>query len=63
MTYMATPSMHILDGEKIKRFKSNIDVLTLSATPIPRTLQMSMTGIRSLALIGCTLSLIALKKS
>ena len=37
--------------EKIKQYKNNIDVLTLSATPIPRTLQMSMTGIRSLSLI------------
>jgi len=37
--------------EKIKEYKTNVDVLTLSATPIPRTLQMSMTGIRSLALI------------
>ena len=37
--------------EKIKKYKSNIDVLTLSATPIPRTLQMSMSGIRSLSLI------------
>ena len=37
--------------ETIKQYKSNIDVLTLSATPIPRTLQMSMTGIRSLSLI------------
>ena len=37
--------------EKIKKMKSSIDVLTLSATPIPRTLQMSLTGIRSLALI------------
>ena len=37
--------------EKIKKFKSSVDVLTLSATPIPRTLQMSLTGIRSLALI------------
>ena len=37
--------------EKIKQMKANVDVLTLSATPIPRTLQMSMTGIRSLALI------------
>ena len=37
--------------EKIKQYKSNIDVLTLSATPIPRTLQMSMSGIRSLVLI------------
>ncbi len=37
--------------EKIKEYKNNIDVLTLSATPIPRTLQMSMTGIRNLSLI------------
>ena len=37
--------------EKIKKLKANVDVLTLSATPIPRTLQMSLTGIRSLALI------------
>ena len=37
--------------EKIKEYKNNIDVLTLSATPIPRTLQMSMAGIRSLSLL------------
>lgn len=37
--------------EKIKSYKNNIDVLTLSATPIPRTLQMSMAGLRSLSLI------------
>ncbi len=37
--------------EKIKKYKATVDVLTLSATPIPRTLQMSLTGIRSLALI------------
>ena len=37
--------------EKIKRYKTNIDVLTLSATPIPRTLQMSMSGLRNLSLI------------
>jgi len=37
--------------EKIKQYKNNIDVLTLSATPIPRTLQMTMSGIRSLSLI------------
>lgn len=37
--------------ERIKKYKTNVDVLTLSATPIPRTLQMSMTGIRSLSLI------------
>lgn len=37
--------------EKIKEYKSTIDILTLSATPIPRTLQMSLVGIRNLALI------------
>ena len=37
--------------EKIKKFRANIDVLTLSATPIPRTLHMSMIGIRDLSLI------------
>ena len=37
--------------EKIKNFKNNVDVLTLSATPIPRTLQMSLSGIRGLSTI------------
>lgn len=37
--------------EKIKKYKENIDVLTLSATPIPRTLQMSLVGVRGLSLI------------
>ena len=37
--------------EKIKKIKSNVDVLTLSATPIPRTLQMSLSGIRQLSII------------
>ena len=35
--------------EKIKEMKNGIDVLTLSATPIPRTLQMSLVGIRQLS--------------
>ena len=35
--------------EKIKEYKVNVDVLSLSATPIPRTLQMSLIGIRSLS--------------
>lgn len=35
--------------EKIKEYKQTIDVLSLSATPIPRTLQMSLIGIRSLS--------------
>lgn len=38
--------------EKIKELKSNIDVLTLSATPIPRTLQISLLGVRSLSQIN-----------
>jgi transcription-repair coupling factor (superfamily II helicase) len=37
--------------EKIKEFKKNIDVLTLSATPIPRTLHMSLTGVRDISVI------------
>ncbi len=37
--------------ERIKEYKTNVDVLTLTATPIPRTLQMSLVGIRSLSLI------------
>ena len=37
--------------EKIKAFKSQVDVLTLSATPIPRTLYMSLSGIREMSLI------------
>lgn len=41
----------VVHKEKIKQYKNNIDVLTLSATPIPRTLQMSVSGIRGLALI------------
>ncbi|SEK98592.1 transcription-repair coupling factor [Pacificibacter marinus] len=38
--------------ERLKSLKSNIHVLTLSATPIPRTLQMSLTGVRDLSIIG-----------
>ncbi len=38
--------------EKLKKLKSNIDVLTLTATPIPRTLQMSLLGVRDLSIIS-----------
>ncbi|MBQ9737369.1 MAG: transcription-repair coupling factor [Clostridia bacterium] len=38
--------------ERIKEIKKEIDVLTLSATPIPRTLHMSMTGIRDMSVIA-----------
>lgn len=37
--------------EKIKSIKSMVDVLTLTATPIPRTLQMALSGLRDLSLI------------
>lgn len=37
--------------EKVKQLKTNIDVLTLTATPIPRTLHMSMLGVRDLSVI------------
>ncbi|MBE9258646.1 MULTISPECIES: transcription-repair coupling factor [Aphanizomenonaceae] len=37
--------------EKIKSLKTQVDVLTLSATPIPRTLYMSLSGIREMSLI------------
>ena len=37
--------------ERIKDIKRSVDVLTLSATPIPRTLQMSLTGIRDMSMI------------
>ena len=37
--------------EKIKQLKSTVDVLTLTATPIPRTLHMSMIGVRDLSVI------------
>lgn len=37
--------------ERLKQLKTNIDVLTLSATPIPRTLHMSMIGVRDMSLL------------
>lgn len=37
--------------ERLKELKSNVHVLTLTATPIPRTLQLSLTGVRDLSLI------------
>ena len=38
--------------ERLKELRKNVDVLTLTATPIPRTLQMSMVGIRDLSIIN-----------
>ncbi len=37
--------------EKIKQLKTHVDVLSLSATPIPRTLQMAMTGVKQMSLL------------
>lgn len=37
--------------EKLRNFKKSVDVLTLSATPIPRTLQMSIAGVRDMSVI------------
>ena len=41
----------VADKEKIKRLKTNVNVLSLSATPIPRTLHMSMVGIRDISVL------------
>jgi len=41
----------VVHKEKIKKYKENVGILTLSATPIPRTLQMSILGLRDLSLI------------
>jgi transcription-repair coupling factor (superfamily II helicase) len=38
--------------ERLKEWRRNVDVLTLTATPIPRTLQLSLTGLRELSLIN-----------
>ena len=37
--------------QKIKQMKVNVDVLTLTATPIPRTLHMSLIGIRDMSVL------------
>jgi transcription-repair coupling factor (superfamily II helicase) len=41
----------VAQKERIKKLKKTVDVLTLTATPIPRTLQMAFTGIRDLSVI------------
>ena len=44
--------VRVMDKEAIKNLKRQVDVLTLSATPIPRTLHMSMTGIRDMSVLS-----------
>ena len=41
----------VKDKEKIKQYKSDVDVLTMTATPIPRTMHMSIVGIRDMSVI------------
>lgn len=41
----------VKDKEKIKQYKATIDVLTMTATPIPRTLHMSIVGVRDMSVI------------
>ncbi len=41
----------VKDKEEIKKLKSNIDILTMTATPIPRTLNLSLSGLRDISLI------------
>ena len=41
----------VKDKEKIKQYKTNVDVLTMTATPIPRTMHMSIVGIRDMSII------------
>ncbi|MGL4624340.1 MAG: transcription-repair coupling factor [Culicoidibacterales bacterium] len=41
----------VSDKERLKQFRGNVDALSLSATPIPRTLQMSLSGVREMSLL------------
>ncbi len=41
----------VIHKERLKQLRTNVDVLTLTATPIPRTLSMALTGLRDLSLI------------
>lgn len=41
----------VVHKEKIKKWRANVDVLTLSATPIPRTLHMALMGVRDMSVI------------
>jgi transcription-repair coupling factor (superfamily II helicase) len=42
----------VVQKEKLKRIRKEVDTLALSATPIPRTLHMSLTGIRDMSIVG-----------
>jgi transcription-repair coupling factor (superfamily II helicase) len=42
----------VKDKEKLKRFKAELDVLSMTATPIPRTLHLSLNGLRSMSILS-----------
>ena len=59
--FFKNPGLFVIDEEhrfgvsqkeKLRRLKSGVDILSLSATPIPRTLNMALSGIRDVSLIG-----------
>ena len=59
--FFKNPGLFVIDEEhrfgvsqkeKLNRLKSHVDILSLSATPIPRTLNMALSGIRDVSLIG-----------
>jgi transcription-repair coupling factor (superfamily II helicase) len=41
----------VVQKEKLKQIRKEVDTLALSATPIPRTLHMSLTGIRDMSIV------------
>jgi len=41
----------VVDKEKIKNIRSDIDILSLSATPIPRSLNLALSGVRDISLL------------
>jgi len=41
----------VVDKEKIKNLKQDIDILSLSATPIPRSLNLALSGVRDISLL------------
>lgn len=42
----------MLDKEKINALKSNIDILSLSATPIPRSLNLALSGVKKISVLA-----------
>lgn len=47
--------------ERIKAMRADVDILTLTATPIPRTLNMAMSGMRDLSIIATPARRLAVK--